>query len=264
MYRIFDVHAHIYPEKIARKASDAIGAFYDIPMRFDGTPETLLALGEEFHVSRFLVHSVATNAKQVRSINDFIADECRRRPDRFTGFATLHPDFDAPADELTRARDMGLLGVKLHPDFQKFEISDPKMNPAYDAMQQLGLPVLFHTGDARYRWSSPGHIPVIRARFPRLKIICAHFGAYSEWDEAADCLAGQNVWVDTSSSFFVITREKAREYIRRYGEERVLFGSDYPMWSVGDEIQNVLSLGLSEEANARIFSGNLENLLKTP
>lgn len=264
MYRIFDVHAHIYPQKIAQKASDAIGAFYDIPMKFDGTPETLLALGEKYEVTRFLVHSVATSAKQVASINDFIAGQCRLHPDRFTGFATLHPDFDAPADELARAKAMGLAGVKLHPDFQKFEISDPVMNPAYDAMQSLELPVLFHTGDARYNWSSPGHIPVIRKRFPKLKIICAHFGAYSQWDEAAECLEGQNVWVDTSSSFFVITREKALEYISRYGEERVLFGSDYPMWSVGDEIQNILSLGLGEESNRRIFAENLEALLNTP
>ena len=257
MYRIFDVHAHIYPRKIAQKASDAIGAFYNIPMKFDGTPETLLSLGEEFCVSRFLVHSVATSARQVESINQFIAEECRLHPDRFTGFATLHPDLEAPADELNRIKGMGLVGVKLHPDFQKFEISDPKMNASYDAMQELGLPVLFHTGDSRYHWSSPGHIPIIRRRFPRLKIICAHFGAYSQWDEAAECLAEQNVWIDTSSSFFIITREKALDYIRRYGEERVLFGSDYPMWSVGDEIQNILSLGLNEEVNRRIFSENL-------
>lgn len=46
-----------------------------------------------------------------------------------------------------------------------------------------------------------------------------------------------------------------------YGEERVLFGSDYPMWSVGDEIQNILSLNLPARVNEQIFSGNLSKLL---
>jgi hypothetical protein len=44
---IIDIHAHIFPDKIAAKASDSIGKFYDIPMRHDGTASTLLSLAEE-------------------------------------------------------------------------------------------------------------------------------------------------------------------------------------------------------------------------
>lgn len=261
MYRIFDAHTHIYPGKIAQKASNAIGAFYDIDMHFDGTTETLLKLGEEHNVEKHLVHSVATNAHQVTSINNFIIAEVQAHPDRFIGFSTLHQDFENPSEELKRVKDFGLMGVKLHPDFQKFEISDPKMDEAYAAMAELDMPVLFHTGDRRYNWSSPTHVPVILKRHPRLKVICAHFGAYSEWAEAADCLKGEGVWVDTSSSFFMISDEQAKKYIRIYGEEKVLFGSDYPMWNVGDEIQNILRLGLTDKQNEKIFSGNLINLL---
>lgn len=261
MYTIFDAHAHIYPEKIAVKAAHAIGDFYDIPMKYDGTVEHLLALGDEFGVQKFLVHSVATVEHQVTRINDFIIAECRAHPERFIGFATLHPDFENPFDELNRVKAEGLRGVKLHPDFQKFEISDPVMDEAYEAMAQLNLPVLFHTGDRRYHFSSPSHIPVIRRRHPHLKIICAHFGGYTEWDEAEKCLKGEDIWVDSSSSFFALGAERVRHLISLYGEERVLFGSDYPMWSVGDEIQNILSLNLPARVNEQIFSGNLSKLL---
>lgn len=151
MYTIFDAHAHIYPEKIAVKAAHAIGDFYDIPMKYDGTVEHLLALGDEFGVQKFLVHSVATVEHQVTRINDFIIAECRAHPERFIGFATLHPDFENPFDELNRVKAEGLRGVKLHPDFQKFEISDPVMDEAYEAMAQLNLPVLFHTGAITFR-----------------------------------------------------------------------------------------------------------------
>ncbi len=262
MYRIFDAHTHIYPNKIAQKASNAIGEFYDIRMNFDGTTETLLKLGEKHNVEKHLVHSVATNAHQVTSINNFIISEVNLHLGRFIGFSTLHPDFENPAEELRRVKDAGLMGVKLHPDFQKFEISDKKMDEAYAAMAELDMPVLFHTGDKRYNWSNPAHVPKILKRHPHLKVICAHFGAYSEWNEAAKCLMGEGVWVDTSSSFFMISDEQAKRYINLYGEEKVLFGSDYPMWNVGDEIENILRLGLTDKQNEKIFSKNLASLLK--
>ncbi|MBE5792501.1 MAG: amidohydrolase [Clostridiales bacterium] len=261
MYEIYDAHTHIYPDKIAQKASKTIGEFYDIHMHFDGTVDALLALGEKHSVSKHLVHSVATNAHQVTSINNFIISECEKHKDRLIGFSTLHQDFENPAEELKRIRESGLKGVKLHPDFQKFEISSPIMDDAYRAMMELDLPVLFHTGDSRYTWSHPMHIPVILKKHPHLKVICAHFGAYSQWQEAADCLKGADVWVDTSSSFFMISDDEAKKYIARYGEDRVLFGSDYPMWDVGDEIQNILRLGLTVKQNEKIFSGNLKALL---
>ncbi|MBQ3080174.1 MAG: amidohydrolase family protein [Clostridia bacterium] len=261
MYRIFDAHAHIYPEKIASKASKTIGEFYDIGMHFDGTTNTLISLGEKYGVEKFLVHSVATVPHQVTRINDFILSECALHPEKFIGFATLHPDFENPWEELSRVKGAGLHGVKLHPDFQKFEISDPKMDDAYRAMAELKLPVLFHTGDKRYNWSSPAHIPVIKKKHTHLQVICAHFGAYSEWDSAADCLKDEDVYVDTSSSMFVISDEEAKRYISLYGEDRVLFGSDYPMWSVGDEIENILRLKLPERVNEKIFSKNLSALL---
>ena len=261
MYRIFDAHAHIYPEKIAVKASRTIGEFYNIEMDFDGTSENLIKIGNEHNVEKFLVHSVATTPHQVEKINDFIISECEKHKDRFIGFSTLHQDYEDPAKELARVKAAGLKGVKLHPDFQKFEISDPKMDDAYRAMADLDMPVLFHTGDKRYNWSNPAHVPVILKRHPKLKVICAHFGAYSQWDEAAECLKGEGVWVDTSSSFFMISDEEAKRFINLYGEEKVLFGSDYPMWNVGNEIKNILRLGLGEETNKKIFSENLSNLL---
>ena len=70
---IIDSHAHIYPDKLARKAARSIGDFYDIDMDLDGTVDMLLKVGDEAGVDKFLVHSVATTPHQVRSINSFIA-----------------------------------------------------------------------------------------------------------------------------------------------------------------------------------------------
>ena len=71
--KIIDTHAHIYPDKIAAKAAQSIGDFYEIPMRMDGTLGTLLRQGEAAGISRFLVHSVAVTWERAHAINDFLA-----------------------------------------------------------------------------------------------------------------------------------------------------------------------------------------------
>ena len=98
--------------------------------------------------------------------------------------------------------------------------------------------------------------------FPRLVTIAAHFGGYSMWEEATEALAGlPNLYVDCSSSMPFLSDDKIREYIRRYGEDHVLFGTDYPMWSGEKEVPRFLSLGLSDTAYRKIFSENIIALL---
>ena len=87
---IVDAHAHIFPSKIAEKATTGIGKFYDVDMRYVGSPEHLLDSGRAIGVSKYFVHSVATTPAQVRSINSFIAEQCAAHPE-FIGFGTLHP-----------------------------------------------------------------------------------------------------------------------------------------------------------------------------
>ena len=70
---IIDGHAHVYPDKIASKASKAIGEFYGVEMAADGTVAALLADGEKSGVAMRLIHSVATAPDKVLSINNFIA-----------------------------------------------------------------------------------------------------------------------------------------------------------------------------------------------
>ena len=70
---IIDTHAHIYPDKIALRASQSIADFYDMPVVLDGSVGKLLEKGAEAGMSRHLVHSVAVSWERAASINDFIA-----------------------------------------------------------------------------------------------------------------------------------------------------------------------------------------------
>ena len=260
--KIIDFHAHIFPEKIAGKAAKAIGDFYSIGMNSPGTPASLVESGERIGVAKYIVHSTATRPQQVRPINDFIISEIAAEK-RFVGFGTLHPEFAETEAEVRRVREAGLFGIKLHPDFQAFQADAPAMDPIYDIIAHYKMPVLFHAGDIRYDCSGPRRIARALDKHPDLTVIAAHFGGYTQWDEALECLAGRDLWLDTSSSLWKLPAKDALRIIAKHGHERFLFGSDFPLWGHADELERIYSLKLPEEQLEAILFGNGARLLRS-
>ena len=265
-YKIFDAHAHVYPDKIADKAVKAIGEFYNVPIAKNGTVEDLIDGWTDGGVTiakKCLIHATATTAHQVKSINDYIAGIVSKS-DRFVGFGTLHTDLDESEmfSEAERMLEIGLKGVKLHPDFQKFYADSSSAQKIYRATEGK-LPILFHAGDFRYGYSSPERIAKVAKDHPKQIVIAAHFGGYSEWEKVEDVYKGlDNVYFDTSSSLPFLDKERAVYLIRKLGAEKFLFGTDYPMWSPLKELDRFLSLPLNESERENILGKNAENLLK--
>ena len=266
MYRIIDSHCHIYPDAIAKKAVRAVDRFYDDRLSsepYDGTAHTLIESGEASGISHFIVHSVATTPHQVSTINHFIANSVAAAEGRFTGMGTMHLESDDLERDLQELTDLGLSGVKLHPDIQKFCVDDPRAMKIFEMCEERGLPVCVHTGDYRYDYSNPDRVIKVLKAFPKLKFIGAHFGGWSVWEKAAIMLPDfPNIIVDTSSSFEWLTPEKGREIIRAYGAERVMFGTDYPLWPQEPEIDYLLKLDLTEEEYQQIFWKTMADLFE--
>ena len=260
---IINAHAHIYPEKIAAKATDTIGEFYDIKMEMPaGTAERLLEDGRRAGVTGYVVHSVATTAHQVRSINDFIKRECDAHPE-FIGFITLHQDLTE--EEVEREVEMAIAnnmrGVKLHPDFQKFNIDDEVAEKFYRAVGSR-LPILFHVGDDRYDYSNPHRLVKMAKKYPEVNFIAAHFGGYRCWDDSEIYLGLNNVYFDTCSSLPFISTERAKELIDMHGADRFFFATDFPMWDTTTELERFNKIPLNDEQREMIFSKNIKKLLK--
>ena len=261
--KIFDAHCHIFPQKIAEKASVNIGKFYGLHMDYDGSVNTLMELYKKAGVNGCLVQSVATVPAQVEHINDFIAQSVREYPHMFVGFCSLHPQMEKKAieAEIDRAIALGLKGIKLHPDFQEFKIDDRKAYDIYEAAEGR-LPILFHTGDTRFDYSSPKRLTNALKDFPKLTAIGAHFGGWSQWSDGEKYLADNpNVYVDTSSSLYAITPAQAREYINAFTPDRVMFGTDYPMWNVEAELRLMEKLDLPCEDMEKIMYKTAYGLL---
>jgi predicted TIM-barrel fold metal-dependent hydrolase len=260
---IIDAHAHIYPEKIAAKATETIGVFYDIKMEMPaGTPERLLIEGGRAGISRYVVHSVATTARQVRSINEFIKRETEAHPE-FIGFITLHQDLSEEEIlyEVEWAIENNMRGIKLHPDFQKFNIDDEDAEKFYRAASDR-LPILFHVGDDRYEYSKPERLVKMAKKYPEVNFIAAHFGGYRCWEDSELYRGLNNVYFDTCSSLPFISTERAKELIDMHGPDKFFFATDFPMWDATAELERFNKIPLTNEEREMIFSGNIKRLLK--
>lgn len=260
--KIIDCHCHIYPDKIADVASKATGEFYGIDVAHHGKLSELLSLSNEANISHHIIFSVATTPKQVKSINNFICEAVKSGNGKFTGLGTLHPDSEDLEGDLEQIINLGLKGVKLHPDIQKFKIDDYRCLKIYELCEGR-LPILLHTGDNRYDFSNPNRLKPILETYTDLTVIGAHFGGWSVWDEAADMLSGfENFMVDTSSSLSWLSNDNVIRIINKYGTDKVMFGVDYPVFSPKVELEKVMNLPLSQDEKSKILYKNAANLFK--
>ncbi len=260
-YQIIDAHCHIYPEKIAQKAVAGTDTFYGTTAKCLGTTADLFDQDKKCGIDHSLVQSVATTPKQVRSINQFIADEVNRSNSKLTGLGTLHPDSENLREDVENIISLGLVGVKLHPDIQKFKIDDYRCLKIYELCEHFHLPILMHTGDSRYDYSNPNRLLPVLKIYKNLTVIGAHFGGWSIWEEASKKLCDlENLYVDCSSTFAWVKNDTVLQMIRRYGAKRVLFGTDFPMWSPVEEVDRFFTLDLTDDEKRVILSENAKKV----
>ena len=262
--RRIDCHCHVYPDAIAERAVAGIGRFYDLPLLYRGTLSDLKAVHDEAGVTHGVIFSVATTPHQAGSINRFISASAEESHGRFVGLGTVHPDSDTLKEDIESIIKLGLRGVKLHPDFQKFKLDDYRCLKIFELCEGR-LPVLVHCGDHRYDFSNPNRMAPILSIFTELTVVGAHFGGWSVWEDAENMLTEYpNFYVDTSSSLYAMSPDRARTLLRKYGARRVLFGTDYPMWRIGDELSRIEALGLTEEEKQAVFYGHAARLFGFP
>ena len=258
--KIIDIHTHIYPDAIARKATDSIRDFYQIDGGgMDGSIRMLRDRGAQAGVSRYVVLPVSNSPRRVRSINEFLLAETHKYDD-FIGFGTLHAEMEDLMEETEWILQNGLKGIKMHPDSQRFHIDDERLFPVYDLLQDK-LPVMLHMGDPRYPYSHPSRLRRVLDLFPRLKVIAAHFGGYSMYHTAKELLWDTDCVFDVSSSLMFMEEGMAEKYINSYGAERMAYGTDYPLWDPVTEMERFMQLKLTDDQFDQICHRTAERIL---
>ena len=257
---IIDIHTHVYPAAVAAKATKSIEDFYELPGGgMDGTVERLLQQGDKAGIHQFVILPVGMRPDRVRHVNDFILGQVANQP-RFIGFGTVHAAMENIGDEADYILRSGLRGIKMHPDFQVFDIDDPRLFPMYEAVSGK-IPVMPHMGDPRYDYSHPAKLRHILELFPNLQVIATHFGGYSMYDTAYELLRDTNCVFDISSSMMFMPEGTAEKYINAYGAEHMAFGTDYPLWDPVVETERFFKLKLTDDQFEQIACKTAQRVL---
>lgn len=263
---VIDAHIHIFPDKLAPKALKNLSEICKSPYYADGTAEGTRQSLKSWGIDAGICMNIATKPKQQSSVNQFAASV---QGGGLFCFGSVHPDAPDALDELRRIKELGLYGVKLHPDYQEFMVDDKRLFPIYEALSELELPVTFHTGWDPY---SPGliHAPSqavarVAELFPRMTVIAAHMGGLNRYAEAEEYLAGkENVYLDTALSCRNCSPEQMLRLIRRHGAERVLFASDCPWSRSSDELDFLEKIPLTSSERDAVYYQNAKRLLNLP
>lgn len=183
-----------------------------------------------------------------------------------------------PQVALDRARalieEAGVRGFKFHPTVQNFDPRDSSLFSLYELLQEYNLPALFHTGQTgigagtpggsgmRLDYSNPMHLDEIASRFPLLQIIMAHPSV--PWQEEAIAVATHkaNTWIDLSGWSPKYFPEALVKQANSLLQDKVLFGTDYPLLSPDRWLSDFEQLRIREEVRPKILKENALRLLQ--
>lgn len=261
-----DIHTHAFHPKIAHKAVDHLNSFYSITCSGDGTIANLLEREKEAGLEKCVVLCAATAPAQVIPANNYAISLQREHPDRVIAFGTVHPAYDNWESELARIKAAGIRGIKLHPDFQSFWLDDPRLLPIFEAAQK-DFVFEIHIGDRttpEKNPSCPYKLASILRQFPGIRVIAAHFGGYRMWNHALEVFAGnkfENLWFDTSSTTPFASPELAHKLLATFPRERILFGTDWPLYDPVEELERLQSLGGLSDSEMEVIMSNASALL---
>jgi len=260
---LIDFHSHCFPDKIAAGAVVKIGGKAGgLVPHTDGTLDGLTELMKQQNVDRFVVLNIATNEKQMKSVNDFAAKMNER--EEVIAFGSVYPRAANVMEELERIKDIGLKGVKFQFDYQGLYADDEIMKPIYKKIGQIDLIIMIHAG-FDYGFAPPYMATPERIanalRWVDSPFIASHWGGLSCAEGVLERLCGLPLWFDTSYGYGAIAMPTAKMILEKHGVDKILFGSDCPWHTPQEEQRLIESLGLTDGEKEMIYYKNAEKLL---
>jgi hypothetical protein len=231
--RVFANHAHVFPAALNP----------------GGTIERLLRLLDFCHIAEAVCFAPFPHSCDGKNIdpNAWLAQELKKHDGRLVGFGTIDFRRADLADQVRRAKDLGMRGLKLHPNAQGFDILAPEVFKLYEAAQDLNLFLSFHTGvhRARLLQISPLRFDEIAWSFPKLRFSMEHVGGYHFFNEALAVIFNQvpppwetgvcnvfaglaSVFTQDHNRFWYLGNQRLKELAAQVGVRQLIFGLDFP------------------------------------
>ncbi len=265
---LIDFHTHTFPDHIAEKTIKTLNQKIKDHMGIDLIPVTngtLAQLDEamtRYNVDLSVVLPIATKPSQIDTI---VESSQKIRNNRMISFATIHPQNQNKEEMLKVIKQMGFVGIKLHPDYQDSYIDSKECIDILQICEKLELFTIIHAG------KDAGFDPPYHAMPERIKnalnyisgkfVIAAHLGGFLAWDDVEKYLVGTNIYMDTSMTAGYIEPCQFKRIVQNHGADKILFGSDIP-WNCPKKTEQLIdSLGFSEEQLKKIKWQNAARIL---
>ena len=277
---IIDFHTHIFPSQIEEKRDEYIKRdpcfkeLYSNPKAKLPSAEDLINSMDEDGIDVSVALNVGWSDHDLCvETNDYIIDAVARYPKRIVGFCAIQPlAGDKAIAELERCAKGGLKGIgELRPDTQGYDMGDAQfMTLIAEIAQKYDMIVLPHSSEpVGHIYDGKGDItPKMLYRFisnfPDLKIVCAHWGGglpfYALMPEVKKALA--NTYFDTAASPYLYKNDIFATVGQVAGDNKILFGSDFPLIKQRRIVKDVQSLNLPDQTKKAILGENARALLK--
>ncbi|MEN6386516.1 MAG: TatD family hydrolase [Phycisphaerales bacterium] len=261
---IIDFHTHAFSDEFAAKAMQTLTKEYpEIPYFLDGTVGSLLKSMDEAGIEKSVICNIATKPKQFQTILDW---SLKIQTDRIIPLASVHPTDTERDEHIKQVAKSGIKGLKMHPYYQDFNLDEDSMCSYYEQVCKYDLLLVMHTGfDVAFEFvdrAGPTKILNVVNKFPELKLITTHFGAWQQWDDVANEIIGKNIYMEISFALDYLEPAKAKKLFEKHPADYILFGSDSP-WRKQDETLRLLrNLNLEPLRMEKILAGNAKRLLK--
>jgi len=275
---IIDFHTHIFSKAVRENrekyfpSESAFRLLYDSPKsKLIGDDELLVSM-DEHEVDVSVVFGFPwRNSDTFRQENDYIIEAVQRNPSRLIGFCCFDPFNKDAVKETLRCLEAGLKGVGELAFYESGidEAALEKLEAIMEICRKADVPVLIHTNEP-VGHVYPGKTAItlqqiynMIRRFPENKIVLAHWGGGIFFftlmkKEVRESL--KNVWFDTAASPFLYDPEIYKTAMWFAGQDKVLFGSDYPLIKPSRYFKEIKEAA-SKEAADRILGINAGNLL---
>ncbi len=277
---IIDIHTHAFPQSIRTERArfftgePAFRLLYESPKALLVGAADIVAMMDEQGVDKSVIFGFPwQNIETCRINNDYIIEAVGRYPERLIGFCCVDPLHPEAAAEVERCLQAGLQGVG-ELAFYTSGIDSrclASLDPIMALARRFDCPVMLHTNEPvghQYPGKSPNTLMQIYSlaqRFAANRIILAHWGGGIFFyallkKEVRETLA--NIWFDTAASPYLYQPEIYAQALILAGEDKILFGSDFPLLKPKRYFKDLEQTGLSRGQKAAVCGLNAAKVLK--
>lgn len=198
--------------------------------------------------------------------NQEVRQHVRQFPDLFVGIASV--DLRNPVQAIQELRtcvhEYQFKGLRIVQWLWDLPCTHRLYYPLFAECVQLKIPVCLQVGLTGPLKSSftgkPHHIERVALDFPELKIVCGHIGYPWQNEMIAYATKFPHVYIDTSAYKPRRYPRELVDYMKHHGQEKVLFGTNYPMLDPKECVEQVDALGLDAIIKEKFLTKNAQRV----